>query len=100
LPLKFSVDQNFYAHDYFVRARLAQQMSRRCTEFGDSLSAQREKKQRRFASANLEQGAKNRFCVVLQADRGGSPCREGIFGVFRESSDFGSQALPKLLFCL
>jgi hypothetical protein len=78
--LEIFVGQNFYAHEFFVRARLA--MFRHCTEFSDSLSAQRERKQRRFAAANLEQGAKNRFDVVLQTDRGGSPCKEGIFGGF------------------
>jgi|HubBroStandDraft_3_1064219.scaffolds.fasta_scaffold377102_1 hypothetical protein len=82
LSLKFSVGQNFYAYESFVRARLKQQMFRRCVELSDSLSAQDEKKQRRFASANLRQGAKNSFYVALQTDRGGSPCVEGILASF------------------
>jgi hypothetical protein len=38
--------------------RFAPQMLRCCIEFGDSLSAQREKQQRRFASATPEKAEK------------------------------------------
>jgi hypothetical protein len=53
-------------------------MLRRCIEFNASLSAQREKKQRRFASANPQQDAKSCFYVVLQTGRDGSPLVNGI----------------------
>jgi hypothetical protein len=71
--LKFFFSQNFHAYEYFVRTRLTRQIFRRRIELSDSLSAQGEKKQRRFGSANLRQGAKSCFYVVLQTDRGGSP---------------------------
>jgi hypothetical protein len=64
LSLKFFVSQNSRAYEYFVRLRLARWIFRRCIELSDLLSAQGEKKQRRFAPANLRQGAKSCFYVV------------------------------------
>jgi hypothetical protein len=72
-PLKFSVGKNLHAYEYFVRTRFAQQMFRRRIEFSDSLSAQREKQQRRFASADPRHSAKSCPYVVSQTDRDGPP---------------------------
>jgi len=69
---------HFCAFEYLVRPRFAQQMLRRCSEFGDSLSPQRAKQQRELASATRQKCGKNYFHVGLQTDRDGSPCVKGI----------------------